>query len=137
MGNEGKKERKKVSELCCEKRGEHDCGRSFSTTRGPGCRAQRTQRSCRVKGTGANFHIVGLQHRAPFAGPIALKPQENLLERARSAIGLGHIDIPIGAANALPFLCKPPVRVNATCYMNHHMRAKMQEYRTFGRNRPY
>ena len=46
----------------------------------PWFRAERSQKSCRMRCTRADFHVIRLQQRATLRVPIVLKLQDNLLK---------------------------------------------------------
>ena len=46
----------------------------------PGLRPKRAQRRGGMKGRCPHLHVVGLQNDAVLVGPIALKPEDQVLE---------------------------------------------------------
>ena len=62
----------------------------LNISRGPRLFAQSTQCRCRVERPCADFHVIGLQNRAPCPGPVGLEPEQDFLKTLRLCDGLGH-----------------------------------------------
>src|SRR4029078_11379111 len=67
--------------------------RRLHVGRPPGLRSKRAQGGCGVKGAGAHLHVVGLQNDAALVRPIALKPEDQVLERGGGGrpVGFGWL----------------------------------------------
>ena len=63
--------------------------RGLHVGRLPRFRAERAERGRRVKGAGPDLHVVGLQDDAALLRPEALKGEDQALERALGAQGVG------------------------------------------------
>src|ERR1043166_2912327 len=64
----------------------------------PGLRSERTQKSCRVRGAGADFQVDRLQQSAALAAPVVLQSKDYLLKAEHLCEGRRR-------ANSTDFVC--------------------------------